>query len=321
MKISKLIGVLLVLLVFVLMAVGSGSDSSESSKASSNSAASADSSTAPSGTSSTTDDTKTDSQASAVSSKAADKDVTIEEAVLFDQDDIVITAKSLNMKGFFGPEVKLLIENNSERSVTVQTRNTSVNGYMVETMLSADVAPSKKANDELTLMRSDLEAAGITTIADLEFSFHIFDSESWDTIIDSDPVIVTTSVYDGFEYMYDDSGELVYDEDDIKIVVKGLSENDSIWGPGIVVYIENNTDNVVMIQARDVSINGFMIDPIFSCDISAGKHAIDAITFMSSDLESNEIEQINTCELSFQIMDYDSWDTIASTSLITLEFE
>ena len=225
------------------------------------------------------------------------------------------------MKGLFGPEVKLLIENNSERSVTVQTRNTSVNGYMVETMLSTDVAPSKKANDELSIMRSDLEAAGITSIADIEFSFHIFDSESWNTIIDSDPVVITTSVYDGFTYTYDDSGEAVYDEGGIKIIVKGLSEGDSWLGPGIVLYIENATDSAIMVQARDVSVNGFMVDPLFSCDIAAGKHAIDAVTFMKSDLGSNEIDKIDTCELSFQITDYDSWSTIASTDLITLEFK
>lgn len=312
MKTSKLISILLVLLVFILMAIGSGSDTSDSSKTSSESSVSAVS---------TVDDKKTDSQTPVVSSKTTDNNITIEEQVLFDQDDITITAKSLNMKGIFGPEIKLLIENNSDRSITVQSRNASVNGYMVEPMLSVDVAPSKKANDELTIMRSDLESAGITSIADIEFCFHIFDSESWDTILDSDPVVITTSVYDGFTYTYDDSGNPVYDENGIKIVVKGLTEKDSWLGPGILLYIENTTDTSIIVQARDVSINGFMIDPIFSCDISAGKHAIDAITFMSSDLESNEIEQINTCELSFQITDYDSWDTIASTSLITLEFE
>ena len=73
-----------------------------------------------------------------------------------------------------GPAIKLLIENNNETGYTVQAWGASVNGYMVETMLSSDVAACKKANDELVFMDSDLEAAGITTIADVEFYFHIF---------------------------------------------------------------------------------------------------------------------------------------------------
>ena len=162
------------------------------------------------------------------------------------------------MTGFFGPEIKLLIENGSEKSVTVQSRNTSVNGYMIEPMLSADVAAGKKANDTLTLTQSDLDAAGITTIADIELSFHIFDSESWDTIIDSDPIRIETSAADGFEYLYDDSGDLVYNENGVEIVVKGLSEDGSWLGPSIVVYIKNTGDKNVTVQARDVSINDFM---------------------------------------------------------------
>ena len=72
------------------------------------------------------------------------KDVTIEEAVLVDDAGVKITAKSLESEELFGAEVKLLIENNSGKDLTFQCRNVSVNGYMVETMFSADVVNGKK---------------------------------------------------------------------------------------------------------------------------------------------------------------------------------
>ena len=84
-------------------------------------------------------------------------EVAIEETVLVDESGIKITAKSLDLNGFLGPEVKLLIENNSGQDLTFQCRNTSVNGDMAEPMMSVDVSNGKKANDSLVVTNSDLE--------------------------------------------------------------------------------------------------------------------------------------------------------------------
>lgn len=114
------------------------------------------------------------------------REVTISETVLVDEAGVKITAKSLATDGLFGPEIKLLIENNSGKDLTFQCHNTSVNGYMVETMMSVDVVNGKKANDSLTFMESDLEACGIDAIADMEIAFHIFDMAEWETYLDTD---------------------------------------------------------------------------------------------------------------------------------------
>lgn len=247
------------------------------------------------------------------------QEVSIQETVLLDEADVKITAKSLSTDGLFGQGIKLLIENNSEKNLTVQCRNASVNGYMVDTMLSADVVSGKKGNETLIFMDADFEACGIETIADMEFSFHIFDSDSWDTYFDSPRIQLKTSAADTYTYVYDDSGSLAYDGNNVKIIVKGATE-DSILGPGITVYIENNGEQDITVQTRDISINGFMVDALFSCDVCVGKRAVDSITFLSSDLEENEIAQIETVELSFHIFDTSAWETIVDTDAVTITY-
>ena len=170
-------------------------------------------------------------------------------------------------------------------------------------------------------MSSDLERAGITTIADIEFAFHVFDSDSWDTIFDSEIIKIETSAAEGFSYTFDDSGKLVYNENGLEIVVKGLSDENSWLGPSVLVYLSNTSDRDITVQARDVSINGFMVDPFFSCDLLAGKHAVDTITFSSSDLEENDIASIETLELYFHVFDLESWDDIFNSPPITIEFD
>lgn len=244
---------------------------------------------------------------------------TISETVLLDEQGVKVTAKSLENDALLGPEVKLLIENNSGKDLTFQTRSSSVNGYMISTIMSVDVADGKKANDSLTFSDTELKACGIQTIADMEFSFHIFTTEDWETYIDTPLIQLKTSAAETYNYIFDDTGDLAYDDNGIKIVVKGLQE-DSIWGPGIVVYIENSSEKDITVQANSVSINGFMIDTIFSPEITDGKHCIDSITFLSSDIEENEITEIEIVELSFHIFDSNSWDTIVDTEPVTIKF-
>ncbi len=251
----------------------------------------------------------------------SNKDITIEETVLLDEEGVKITAKSINMDAFFGPEIKVLIENNSGKDLTIQCRNSSVNGFMVGTMFSADVANGKKANEGITLTESDLKLCEITEIADVELSFHIFTTSDWNTYFDSEPILIKTSISDKYEYAYNDSGEVLYDANGIRIISKGLSKDDSFLGPCIVVYIENNSDKAFTVQAKNVSVNGFMVDAIFSCDIASGKKAIDSITFMNSDLEDNDITDIYDVELSFHVFDLNTWDTIVDTDIIAISFK
>lgn len=247
-------------------------------------------------------------------------EVTIEETVLVDQDGVKITAKSLNTDGIFGAELKLLIENNSGKDLTIQCRNASVNGYMAGTMMSVDIPNGKKANDAITFMNSGLDACGITDIADMEFSFHIFTSADWNTYLDTAQIPLKTSIAETYEYTFDDSGDVAYDANGIRVIIKGLTEGDSFLGPSLAVYIENNTDKAFTVQSRDVSVNGFMVDSMFSCDVMPGKKAMDAVTFLRSALEENEITAIEDVELFFHIFDSASWSNIVDTDIVSLHF-
>lgn len=246
---------------------------------------------------------------------------TVEEQVLVDRDGVRITLKGLSTDGFMGPEIQLLVENSSAVNVTVQTRDMSVNGFMTEPVFSCDVAAGKSANDSITLMDSELESAGIEKIMNFELSFHVFNSDNWDTLFDSDTVHVATSLDNGEVQAVDDSGILLLERDGIRLTVKEADSENSFWGADIYIYVENQSDKNITVQARDVSINGFMVQPMFSCDVAAGKKAYDTITFFESDLEQNGIESIDRMEISFHVFESSNFDTIFDSEAVAVEFE
>lgn len=104
--------------------------------------------------------------------------VKIDETLLIDESGIKITAKRLDFSKSSGPALIVLIENNSGSDITVQCRKSSVNGYMIETIMSENVSNGKKANASITFKRGDLETCNISTIADMEFNFTAFSSDT-----------------------------------------------------------------------------------------------------------------------------------------------
>lgn len=247
--------------------------------------------------------------------------VTVAEQVLYDANNVKITATGLSEDdSWFGTSLTLLIENNSDQSLTIQARDANVNGYMVDTSMSANVAAGMKANDSLVFQTSGLEECGIEQIASMEFSFTMLNSDTFETVFDSDVITVNTSIAEGYTQTYDDSGTVLLDANGIKIVGKGLSTDDSFWGPGVILYIENNSDQNIEVQTRDTSVNGFMVTSTISESVLVGKKAITAVQFYDTDLESNGITDITSVNLSFHIFNSASWDAILDSDPITITF-
>ncbi len=246
--------------------------------------------------------------------------VTVKEQVLMDQDGVKVTLLSIGFDGWWGPELSLLIENNTSKSVTVQAMSMSVNGAMIDGFFSCDVAAGKKANDVITLSETELEMAGIYVITDIEFYFNVYDSDSWDTLFDTDTITIETNATGSFVQSFDTIGAVILDQDGIRVTVQSLETEESLWGADINVFVENNSGQNVYVQMGGVSVNGFMMDPYFSCELQDGKVAYDQISFMQSDLDENNITEIETVEFYFHVFDFDSWNPIFDSETITLNF-
>ena len=180
----KWIATVLCLSVFAAMALGSGqSDSDETRQIVSDEEQEK------------TDDDESVSDDSGDSVDSSDAVVTIDEQVLVDQDGIVVTATEYVTDSIWGDGVKLLLENNSDRDVTVGCNALIVNDYMITDLFSSEIAAGKKSNETLYLSSRQLNAAGIENAGKIEIYFHIYDSSTYDPVFDSECVVIQTSEY------------------------------------------------------------------------------------------------------------------------------
>ncbi len=114
------------------------------------------------------------------------------------------------------------------------------------------------------------------------------------------------------------SGTVLYDNNGVKITYLGIAPL-KYGGEEVKLYIQNSSGKNYTVQANNVSVNGIMTSPIFSCKVAAGKSSYDGINFSESSLKDSNIASISTVEFTFRIFDTDNWSNNFNSSVITVD--
>jgi len=241
-------------------------------------------------------------------------EVTVEEQTIFDDQGIKAVVKGYgnyeNELLSFDHELLIDVTNSTDKSISFGLRQCSVNGYMVESYYNVTVEAGKTDTYPAVFDSSIMESLGITTIADYEFRIVAEDADTYETLVESDPISIKTSAYEGFEYKFDESGTVLYDVDGIKIIARGQVEDDYI-GPCVSIYVANNTDKNISVGVEACSVNGKDVeDYAFGSEPTAGKHSVDLLSIG----EEERPEKFETLTVSFLIYDWDSGEPIVENS-------
>ena len=104
------------------------------------------------------------------------------------------------------------------------------------------------------------------------------------------------------------------------IVVTAKKMQDGIFGPEISVSVENNSTQNIVVSSRSLSVNDFMLSTsgLYS-DVAAGKKDNAEINLMSSELRESGISTIGEVAFYLNISSSDTYNTIDTTDLITIQ--
>ena len=241
----------------------------------------------------------------------------IEPVVLYEKADVKITALELSYDRWFGPQLKVRIENASEKDLTFSVHEGAVNGFMVDLSLYTSVAHRAETTEFITISESDLKLVGIETIDSIEFEVLAYASDNWETYFDTDVLMIETG--GASEFTYDEAGEVLYDANGVRVIYQGLTEEEA-FGTGLKLYAINSSDQTVTITLKDVSINGHEVDSYASCTLLPNRRAVTSYTFPSSAIKENGIETFETATITLHLYNAKTWLDIADSVPIELIF-
>lgn len=243
--------------------------------------------------------------------KTNKNEITFTEVIAVDNAECSIKITKIDPDNIWGFTLKAQVENKStEKTYMFSLDGASINGVECSPLFVEEVAPGKKSNEDILFSDNSLKENGIGDFTDIELSFRVYDSNDWM----ADPVAKeTVHIYPYGEdkatkYVREaqSSDNVIVDNEYVTAIVTGY-ENDAIWGYTVNLFLINKTDKTVMFTVDDVSVNGFMADPFFSCSVSAGKCAFDTMSWLNSSFEENDITEVEEIEFVFRVYDSDNW--------------
>lgn len=243
------------------------------------------------------------------------------EQTVVDNDACKIVVTGLDPEGLWGYDVDVYLENKSEDvKYTYTLEYAAVNGLEMMTFMSEEVAAGKKANSNFTLDTDDLEEAGLTVddVTDITLNFRVYDSDDWSA---DDAANETVHIYPNgkseavkYEREPQDTDIVLMDTGDFSVTVTRCYVDD-IWGYTAELYLVNNTDQEVLFNAENVSVNGFMIDPYWATTAHPGCCIYSTMSWDSDDFESNGITDVEEIELELSVMNSSTWDDLYQNTL------
>ena len=245
-------------------------------------------------------------------------EITLAETVIYDDKGVKITVKGLT-DGWTGPELKVLVENSTDKNIVFSGSEFVVNGVTISGSAYIDVAAGKKTNNTISMYGQDLEEAGIYSIATIQgMDFRVYDSDTYVDMFDV-PFALATSIASQFVQEIDDSGDVLSEKAGVTIIAKKLSED---WlGYNVVLFVRNDTGKDVIINAENISVNGFTISGWLYDHVYTDSVRFCEIMISSSSLSENDIKKIESVTFTINIIDPDTYDRIAESDEIGIAVE
>lgn len=253
--------------------------------------------------------------------KEEKKKVTIEETVIYDENDVTITATSFSFKeGKSTAKLELEITNNRSGAITITDGFISLNGLLVEAYWYCEVEAGKTVTDEIEF--SDLDELDITLIQSIALQLTGYDPSTYETQFISDSITLHTSAYDDDSYVqkFNDDGKLLYEDENVRVVVLGISDSDYYYKT-VDLFIENKSSSPWSLYAMDELADGHEITTTFFSTIPAGMKCYDRIGIDQDALTDAGIESIETlqCQLVISNGDYENYNSYRSPT-VTIDF-
>ncbi len=108
--------------------------------------------------------------------------------VLWEGEGVTIISRVIE-DSLFGRNVQLLIKNDTDSDIIVQSDNASVNGFTITDLMSSHVVAGTVSYTDMTVMEYSLEENGIETIEEVSFTLSIMNTD-YHTIVETGELTV-----------------------------------------------------------------------------------------------------------------------------------
>lgn len=244
----------------------------------------------------------------------------VDPAVIFEADGVTIQVASA---GWYYDDyaLELVIDNQSDRDITMSTEYVVVNGFMFSGAdIYCDVDAGDMTYEYMVFSQYDMERCGMEKVAGVSFALDFWDADSYDDLGSTEDVNLAPLLEEPYTPVVDDSGLELYSKDGIRLIYQGMELEEDGWCT-FNFFADNQTQKNVTMSDDLVLLNGEDTDGFFWCRLQPGTRALYAMTFydVQEDYDITYLEQIDTMTLEMTVEARD--ETSDSRESLKLTFD
>ena len=240
----------------------------------------------------------------------------IAQQVIYEEQGIRITVKGMEEDTMIGTEIRILVENGTDRNIAFSGDLFVVNGITVPGYLYAQAAAGTRTNDTIELFADVLDSAGISSVGMIRgYDTRIVDTDSFETLAMVPLELTTTHAGDGI-YFYDESGVELYQERGITVIAQVVQEE--FYGKTARLLVKNGTGKDIIVEAEHVSVNGYTLDAWLYDTVVADTVRYCHLDLFETGLAENGIDAIETISFQLTFLDAATYEPLAQSQQLTV---
>lgn len=237
--------------------------------------------------------------------------------VIYEDKGIRITVKGMEEDTMTGTEIRILVENGTDRNIAFSADLFVVNGITVPGYLYAQAAAGTKTNDSIELYTDVLNSAGITAVGTLRgYDARILDTDTFEILAQVPLELTTTYAGDG-SFSHDESGVELFQSDGITVIAQVVQEE--FYGKTARLLVKNGTGKDIIVEAEHVSVNGFTLDAWLYDTVVADTVRYSHLDLFETGLAENGIDSIESISFQLSFLDAHTYEPIARSEQLKVD--
>lgn len=234
-----------------------------------------------------------------------------QEVTAVDDDNCTIRITGMDPENTSGCSLSLFLENKSQDTTYMfSVSSAAINGVQADPFFATEVAPGKKANETVQFPKDFSNGEDVGRYNHIELTFRVYDSKDLSAKPVAEPTVNLYPYGEESATPYtrepEDDDTILVDNEYATVILTGYEEDD-IWGYTAELYLVNKSQTPAMFTVEDVSVNGYMADPLYAASVSPGKCAFSAMSWSDKSLSDAGVTEVETIEFTLRIYNADDW--------------
>lgn len=224
---------------------------------------------------------------------------------LFENDSCSFTLRNALPNDADGYRWEVSMTNKTASKLTFSMDEVYVNGFEADPYWADDVVANQSEDSTVSWFHSTFDECGITVPSRVDFQLTVYPSNDSEALLANQRITLYPNGKDAYQSESRKilgSDEVLIDTEQLQFIVTSTL-TDAEDGFRMNLYLENRTEETLLLTMENVKVNGQRSDPYWTRTLIGGTKSFSFVNWYNEALEKMEIQAVSRVEFNLVVTD------------------